>query len=294
MAHARIALTYALDLITRSIELDEPSPTDGQIADYCGLHDPTHVRSLLADLADAGKITIRGTGADRKILLGRQTAPLTTTPRPTPSVKSAAGSKRRLTLDETADRIKEILARGKAPAAPLVKTPDISAPVAQCRYAPDKPVSPQALPLPGASDEGAQARGSHRDEPAPQPIHVKQPRRPNAVRAMDVPDTVATRAERFGKHCMTVSLPTADYWKLVELANAGGKMPGSLARDLVLAALNGELNPERFAPPAKVRVPAHITAAAVREGVPVVAFVAELLERGFDAWSSQWSLERCA
>lgn len=319
MTHARILQTYALDLITTRIENGRGSPTDAEIASYCRLNEPGDARSLLADLADAGRITIKGTGAGRVITLGRQHAAPMAVARPTPSVKVPGASKRRLTLDETSARIKEILARGKAavaePAAaaqPKPKSPAICQP---------KPVSaPEPAPTPARAPvvDGAQRRGSHRDDAAPPPIHV-EPLPPDVVaqlslkaqrqrrgdpaplpqsvkRVLSKPKDAADRAARIGKHCMTVALPTTDYWKLVSLAKAGDKAPGTLARELVLAALNGEMNPERiehYLEP-KPRIRGAIASAAVRDGMPILDFVYMLLERGFAAYEQDAAMGRAA
>ncbi|WP_455156085.1 hypothetical protein [Sphingomonas zeae] len=91
MAHAKLHRQQMLDWIERSIDQGAPMPDDAAICHAFGFTSAEHARTLLAELADAGKITVKGGyGPDRQILLGRVRAGVAAMARPVPSITKAA------------------------------------------------------------------------------------------------------------------------------------------------------------------------------------------------------------
>lgn len=111
MSHAKLTQARMLDWIRACLDTDAPLPTDEAIMGQFDLPSTASARSLLADLSDAGKITIFGTGADRRIVLGIVKRPLIVTPRPTPTIVKRGA--RAPDEAETFAKIKAALARGK-------------------------------------------------------------------------------------------------------------------------------------------------------------------------------------
>jgi hypothetical protein len=71
MGHARINLQRMLDWIETCLRNGTPLPNDAAICEKFGFDTTEAARTLLAELADAGKITIKGYGPTRTIGLGR-------------------------------------------------------------------------------------------------------------------------------------------------------------------------------------------------------------------------------
>ena len=111
MAHSRLALTTMLDWIEQCLTGDAALPTDAEIMERYGFASAEHARTLLAELADAGKITIRGYGADRVILLGRVKSAVVPAPRAAPAVRKVDPE-----VDRAVVKIRDIITR-QAPAA---------------------------------------------------------------------------------------------------------------------------------------------------------------------------------
>lgn len=107
MAHAKLNLSRMYDWIERNLELDVSLPTDADIMQLFGFDSPESARTLLAELADAGRITIKGYGENRTIALGRIKSELTPAPRPQPSAKKADP-----VVDAGIAKIAAIVARG--------------------------------------------------------------------------------------------------------------------------------------------------------------------------------------
>jgi hypothetical protein len=115
MAHSRFALTTMYDWIEARVTAGEPAPTDGEIFQRFSFHSLESARTLLAELADAGRITIKGYGDTRKVTLGRQRHALEPVERPVPTVAKADP-----VVDATTARIAGILNRGRKPARAVV------------------------------------------------------------------------------------------------------------------------------------------------------------------------------
>ncbi|TVV75567.1 hypothetical protein [Sphingomonas solaris] len=92
MTHSRANKQKLLAWITHAIEHGEPLPTDAQVADEYGFRSTELARTLLADLADEGKLTVRTTGGVREITLGRRApgAIQAARPLPTPGKRAIA------------------------------------------------------------------------------------------------------------------------------------------------------------------------------------------------------------
>ncbi|GEM72036.1 hypothetical protein SAQ01S_18020 [Sphingomonas aquatilis NBRC 16722] len=107
MAHSRFALTTMLDWIERCLtDGIALLPTDAEIMERYGFTSPEHARTLLAELADAGKITIRGYGADRVIVLGRVRAAVAPLPRVVPPARRVDAE-----IDQAVTKIRGIVNR---------------------------------------------------------------------------------------------------------------------------------------------------------------------------------------
>ncbi len=107
MAHAKINLSRMYDWIERNLELDVPQPADAEIMESFGFDSPEQARTLLAELADAGRITIKGYGETRTIALGRIKSALMPAARPMPAAKRADPN-----VDAGIAKIAAIVARG--------------------------------------------------------------------------------------------------------------------------------------------------------------------------------------
>lgn len=87
MAHARLHRQQMLEWIERCIDQGAAMPDDAAICDVFGFASAEHARTLLAELADVGKITVQGGyGRDRQIWLGRVKPGAVPLPRPMPSI----------------------------------------------------------------------------------------------------------------------------------------------------------------------------------------------------------------
>lgn len=112
MAHAKINLSRMYDWIERNLELDVPQPADAEIMELFGFDSPEQARTLLAELADAGRITIKGYGETRTIALGRVKSALMPAVRPTPAAKRTDPN-----VDAGIAKIAAIVARGPSASA---------------------------------------------------------------------------------------------------------------------------------------------------------------------------------
>jgi len=150
VAHAKLNLQRMLDWIERSLDHDMPMPTDAAIMAEFGFESAESARTLLAELADAGRITIKGYGATRTITRGRTKSLLAAAGRPEPAVIKSDPD-----LDAGVAKIAAILARNAparaaAAAGQLLKaasTKPKPAPVAP-KLVKEAPTMPKPEPLP--------------------------------------------------------------------------------------------------------------------------------------------------
>ena len=266
MAHPRIIQQQMLDWIKNSLSLRRALPTDAQIVDRFNLNGVESARSLLADLADAGEITIKGHGSSRTIALSRKAKTFEPAPRLMPAVVARINGKRaddeRLQIDTAAARIREILGRTRtavadaAPVAPpepvveeeVVETP---APVAAARVETD--VTLEITQVPSASD-------IERLAAAP----ARLSRQESAIATRDV------------RRQLNIHFPLDQFDKLSALADAAGETPGAFARCVLISCIDR-----------KPRVPAAVTAAALREKVPVIDFADRMMALGLAAYAHE-------
>lgn len=90
MAHAKLHRQQMLDWIERCADDGIAMPSDAAICDLFGFSSTEHARTLLAELAEAGKITVQGGyGPDRQICLGRVKSGAAPLPRPAPCIVKA-------------------------------------------------------------------------------------------------------------------------------------------------------------------------------------------------------------
>lgn len=115
MAHPNFRKQQMLAWIEECLNASMPCPGDASICERFNLTSTESARTLLAELADAGRITIRGYGETRAILLGRQRGPGPSAPRPTPSVIKVDP-----VVEATTARIVDIVQRGTKPARAIM------------------------------------------------------------------------------------------------------------------------------------------------------------------------------
>ena len=124
MAYPKIIQQGLLDWIAGRISNGEPTPTDQEIISRFGMSGAEAARSLLADLADGGKITIKGFGANRIITLG-QTKTAFIPSRPI----SRSALQPRAPVEDRVAMMRRVLAD---------KKPDVQPPVAPAPSRPEK------------------------------------------------------------------------------------------------------------------------------------------------------------
>lgn len=107
MAHAKLNLQRMYEWIEVRVGVSNPTPTDAEIMEHFGFDSPESARTLLAELADAGRITIKGYGETRTITLGRTKSALAAAPRPLPAAKKTDP-----VVDAGVAKIAAIVARG--------------------------------------------------------------------------------------------------------------------------------------------------------------------------------------
>lgn len=169
MAHAKLNLARMLSWIEQRLDTGHATPTDAEICELFGFDSTEAARTLLAELADAGKITIKGYGADRRIALGRAKGAIASVGRVVPAVKKAD-----VQVERAAARIAEIVQRGRKTskavvaenAAALLKT--VATAPAQQRPAP--PIEKEAvmpaksIQIPASADDVIVAIEEHARE----------------------------------------------------------------------------------------------------------------------------------
>lgn len=112
MAHPNIRKQQMLAWIEECLDASMPCPGDASICERFNLTSTESARTLLAELADAGRITIRGYGETRAITLGRQRGLAPSVPRPVPAV-----TKPDPVVEATTARIVDIVQRRAKPPA---------------------------------------------------------------------------------------------------------------------------------------------------------------------------------
>jgi len=296
MAHPRIIQQQMLDWIKNSLSLRSALPTDAQIVDRFNLTGVESARSLLADLADAGEITIKGHGSSRTIALGRKAKTFEPAPRPTPAVVARIGRKRtddeKAQIQETTDKIRAIIERGRTP-DPKDATSDEAKELFDAAVA----SSTDALEKYGAAIEEVVAQGVVAT-PTEQTVPVSEPSAYWSVTADDkavsagepslafvsLPTEPGRRlsrqeaaiATRDVRRQLNIHFPLDQFEKLSALADLVGETPGAFARGALISCIDR-----------KPRIPAAVTAAALREKAPVIDFADRMMILGLAAYAHE-------
>lgn len=274
MAHPKLRQQQMLEWLRTCDDERRPFPSDQEVADHFKLASAESARALLVDLADAGSITLTGAGAERVITLGRRKA------------ATFVGAK----------------------AAPPVRKPEALV-EAQARTASPPPgrrdlISALAkkLPPPATRKPGARAVTTPAPVALPEPAVVAPPP-PIEAPAMKAA-SVASAAPKAKPAAWTppapsarqinIKVPEAVYARLNAEAEEKGIATGAHARDVFLALLDG--NPAPLpAPvaelPRKPLVRAEMTAVAIRDHIPIDAFVRIIMERGFRSYCDDVAAE---
>lgn len=139
MAHAKLHRQIMLDWIENAISAGHPMPADAAICERFNFQSTEQARTLLAELADAGKITVRGGyGPDREILLGRVRPGALPIAKPEPSITRVDPE-----VDAATAKIMAIVGRGRGtsptPAAPPPPLPAVSVAAASVEKDPAMP-----------------------------------------------------------------------------------------------------------------------------------------------------------
>ncbi|WP_277969284.1 hypothetical protein [Sphingomonas echinoides] len=294
MAHPRIIQQQMLDWIKNSLSLRSALPTDTQIVDRFNLRGVESARSLLADLADAGEITIKGHGATRSIALGRKEKTFEPAPRPTPAVVARIGGKRaddeKVQIDTAAARIREIIERGKEPASEnatsdaakerlgaavdsAVKALKKQGEAIEEFIAQDDVATPTEPTEPDAKASAywtVTADDKASEEPSFALVSLQTG---TGGRLSRQEAAIATRDVR---RQLNIHFPQDQFEKLAALADVAGETPGAFARGALISCIAR-----------KPRVPAAVTAAALREKAPVIDFADRMMILGLAAYAHE-------
>lgn len=288
MAHPKLQLARLLDWLRFRIECDDPSPTDGQIVELLGLDSDWTARSMLADLADRGDITMRGTGAARVIALGRQHRTIETVV-PTPSVSKPA--KVLLSEEECVRRIQMIAARGQSPKT-VSPAAELEAPASGEGERPDDAIVQREAPsvpiaAPPYSDLPAEviANLSERGQEA-----VAEGK-PLMIERLPTAPGRRVASPNLSQYQVNIKVSAERYEELRRRAKGGHV--GPVAKQIFDAAMDGE--PIASAAPTPLfRIPAEVTRAAIKHGVPVLDFAATLMMRGLGSFERDAAREIAA
>lgn len=265
MTHPKLQLSRLLDWIRFRIECDDPSPTDDQIVELLGLDLTATARSMLADLADRGDITIKGSGPARQIALGRQHRAIET-PRPVPSVVKPKRAP--ISEQECAARIQAIMSAGK-------------------KKQPDSPAA--EMEAPGSGE------GERRDDAIVQPV---APSVPFAAPPSFEPKRLPTAPDRRIVYNVRASRQInvrLDQDALDEIKRrANGRSVTGTATAILAAALRAEPGMTIEHAPSRFRIPAEVTRAAIRDGIPVLDLAAALMMRGLGSFERDAAREQAA
>lgn len=251
--HSQIDRANMLEWLRHCDEQGEAFPSDEAIADRFQYPSVEAARTLLADLADRGEISVRGTGSKRTISISpvkpmRVLGTERRLPKTITKPKSLRRARREIAEEEGAERIMEIIRRGREPDAP--------APTPRLRIVAPQPVV------------------------APEPVSVAPEPEPVAPRPIPVAARVRWRTVK-----QIAFRPSADAMARLEVVAASeGKPVGRKAREMLEAAL---LWTDAVDLPRKPVVPVAVLIASSAAGKGLHEFVADLIERGLIAWQQE-------
>lgn len=153
MAHAKINLSRMYDWIERNLDRNVPQPSDADVMQLFGFNSPEQARTLLAELADAGRITIKGYGETRTIALGRIKSTMAPAPRPMPSAKRSDP-----VVDAGIAKIAAIVARGgNAGSARAIRAADALKAIGTRRPPVGAPAKPKPIVTPATAPPNKEA-----------------------------------------------------------------------------------------------------------------------------------------
>lgn len=263
LRHRQIDKLTMLDWIRSRLEAEQPAPTDAEIMERFGFTHPEQARTLLADLSDAGKITIFGTGDDREILLGRvRPSQRSTIERPVPSVVQP-GSKptsARAGAERIADILRGVQAKKVAP------KPTVERLNTQFTDG-GKTLAEQLQPI----VEAAQANEISTIDARPVKTATLA-----AVASVAAADKATYQINAYFK------ADRALYDRVTSAARSEGMSVSRYVGQIAKAAITETPAPAQ--PERKPLLRADMTAAAIRNGMPIDGFVRLLLERGFQSF----------
>jgi hypothetical protein len=254
MKHSAMNKGVMFDWIQTAIDRCDALPTDEQIMDRFGFGTPELARTLLADLADEGKIKIRGTGLARTIELARYRAPGA----PVEDPKAEAE------VDRTVAKIKDIMERprvGRIWALADKLSAKAAPPAVAPRPAPAAPPKPKAAPIPKPTATKPKAEELPAAAPAARvdPTHKPGRRQLN----IGVTDDLLVHIDAF-----------ADARHISRSAAAAQILATALAPAPVEAVAAMPVL-------GKFKIPARIVAAARDAGKSLDDYLAELVDIGF-------------
>ncbi len=247
------------------------SPTDPEIMELLDLWDAQQIRSLLAELAEAGEITVRWDGPTREILIGRQAKAATIKAVAQPSVKRADAAKpppsRIDLIAEAARRVAHLNAANK-------RAQEYPGASSTARKASGASVSADAERI---EDRAPSAKGREVMEAPPAPPHKGEWEKiGKTIDAARAPRPAKAKAPT--THPVLINLDKALYGTLADEANRRGIKPGTHVREIVEQAVNGSTS--HIDPAAKLRLPADISRAFGHQSLPLYDFLIEAMRLG--------------
>lgn len=313
MAHSRINQNAMFDWIERCLAEDAPLPDDDAIMERFTLHSREQARTILADLADQGRITIRWRDGGRTIALGRQKSDFSPVRLVAPSVvrRDGKGDRVRVAPDAVlAQPFRHLGAHGAAylsPAAPATASSasEGEQPAAeQARIEPAPPIASPPRPEITGEEPGttAAARPKVENRKVPRGKNVAGPGKDRQVGAS--PEVKPERGGPLSAPCpprtdrrqLNVHLTPDAFGRLQALALSAGRSPGGLARAVVSDWIdrNEAVAPVEFERGKKPFLSADVIRAAREAGQPLDVFVTALIQRGFAAYRTDQSRRAAA
>ncbi|WP_203310478.1 hypothetical protein [Sphingomonas beigongshangi] len=278
MSHTQFNLARMLSWIELTVETGDPAPSDAEICELFNFTSTEKARTLLAELADQGKIRIDWKAEPRAITLGGKAASAFALARP------LAGTVVRRDYEGKPVQVH--------PETVLAKPHTIHVAQERHRLAPDQPSRVDQI-------RAAAARLASRDRaPAPAPTRIPAPVAPPATKPAPAAEPVkrltspgkgmgkgwkpATVARRQDRRQLNVHFPSDRYDEIVRITTATGSTPSAWARDVFMAALGDPT----FDKGRKPFIPADVIRAAADAGQPLDVFVTSLIARGFAAFTA--------
>lgn len=319
MAHSRINQNALFDWIERNLAADQSAPGDDEIVERFGFTSREQARTLLADLADQGRIAINWNDDGRTVTLGRKGGGGFTPARPlVASVVKRDERGARLKVDAGA-----VLARPFDPNAGIAAARAATARGKAALAIISDPVSPARQSEAAASEGGQPAAEQARVESAPpiistRPPHLTgspvdqgdrgnvrdgskgeaeakgrspataSPTLPQAKRLPTAPSRPITRetapAARDTRRQLNVQMDPNTYAAATARAAAERETLAGWVRGQVATALDDAST--TFAPGQKPFISAAVIRAARAAGQPLDVFVTAMIVRGFQAWQA--------